>query len=934
MKQSQFKLNSIFAAMLVASTGQAFAAEADKDKEVEVIQVTGIFSSLSKATAIKRDASGVVDAISAEDIGKFPDTNLAESLQRITGVSIDRSNNEGNQVTVRGFGPSFNLVTLNGRQMPNSSVLSAGGNGVSRSFNFKEIAAETVSGVEVHKTGKAHISSGGVGATVNINTARPFDFGEFKAFASAKGVFDTSVEKGNTVTPEISGMVSQVFADGKFGVLFSASHSERHSRRDRIGTDGWVRNRGNRAQIDTSRISAENPDASFWTPWTAAVEVNDSERERQNAQLVLQAAPTDNIVATLDYTISRFEEVTNMNRMAFWFDSPFGEADENGTVWNPRDPDDELNFWAWQYYEKKENDSLGLNVEWQVTDALSLTLDYHDSTSHSNPNGQTAETLANLKNSKFDHDNNPDTPALGVDIGADFVGDIPTIYIDDSKLPGGGYAPENIVSDLYQQRGFEMENNIKQFNFSGKWENLNDGALTSINFGIQKTEYTIDTYRSGVFQFRSIPTSGLNINFVPRGDTGDQFSSINNSFPQIAEYSALDFIDIVTDAGLYAEPNIVVNGVSEDTVSAYLSFDFATEFNNMPVNLNVGVRYEDTDVTAYTIQEGLIGLNYRNLLELQPVFDGIAAPQNLDGQYSRILPNFDFSISPTDEIVARFSYSRTIGRPNIGSLFPGTNLTSPRPGDPFRASQGNPNLLPITSDNFDISFEYYFDDGSYVSAAYFKKFVENFIVTGTEDRQIFNVNGDVITDPSVNARAACPDGSSTPNPACLSQSGDPEITWEVSTPVNLQDRKVDGWELAAQYMFGDTGFGGQANYTIVDSDEKFDVFDFDQSSALNGLSDSANLVGFYEKDQLQVRLAYNWRDDFLQGIFDREPRYVEAYGQWDISVSYDINDEISVFVDGINLTDETTRTHGRFSNQLLSAEQYGPRYTVGIRGTW
>ena len=149
---------SIAAALATAATP---VVAQDSDETIEEVVVVGIRGSLTNSMNIKRNSAGVVDAISIEDIGKFPDTNLAESLQRITGVSIDRSNNEGNQVTVRGFGPNFNLVTLNGRQMPNSSALQSAG--VNRSFNFREIAAESVSGVEVYKTGKAHVSSGGIG---------------------------------------------------------------------------------------------------------------------------------------------------------------------------------------------------------------------------------------------------------------------------------------------------------------------------------------------------------------------------------------------------------------------------------------------------------------------------------------------------------------------------------------------------------------------------------------------------------------------------------------------------------------------------------------------------------------------------------------------------------------------------------------------------
>ena len=259
MSNAKFKLNAICMAMLVSSAN-VYAQQAsvnNDESDVEVINVTGIRSALSKSASIKQESSGVVDAISAEDIGKLPDTNLAESLQRISGVSIDRANNEGNKVTVRGFGPDFNLVTLNGRQMPNSSALQSAG--VSRSFNFREIASESVSGVSVFKTGKANVASGGIGATIDISTAKPFDYEGFKAFASAKGVYDTSVETGSNITPEISGMISQTFADGKFGVLLSASHSERDSGRDRVGTSsGWVRNRANPDGVDASAINATN----------------------------------------------------------------------------------------------------------------------------------------------------------------------------------------------------------------------------------------------------------------------------------------------------------------------------------------------------------------------------------------------------------------------------------------------------------------------------------------------------------------------------------------------------------------------------------------------------------------------------------------------------------------------------------------------------
>ncbi|MCL1143198.1 TonB-dependent receptor [Shewanella gaetbuli] len=917
MKNKTFKFNTIYCAMLVAASVGVQAEEAPATEEVEVIQVKGIRSALTKSAETKRYSNGVVDAITAEDIGKLPDTNLAESLQRIAGVSIDRANNEGNKVTVRGFGPEFNMVTLNGRQMPNSSALQSAG--VSRSFNFREIAAESVSGVNVYKTGNAEITSGGIGATIDINTARPFDYDGFTAFITGKGIYDTSVEKGDSVTPEISGMISQTFADDKVGFLLSLSHAERDSHADVVGTDGWVRNRS-RDNVDLSGIdTSRNPEQAIWTPWTAKTEHFDTERTRQNAQAVLQFQPINSVVATLDYTLSRLEETSYTNRSAFWFDNPSGTANANGTLWNPRDQDDELNFWAWEYYQQKENDSIGFNIEWQATDTLSFEVDIHDSTSKSNPDGQTAETLANLKNPSG-------SVAL---IGADFVGDIPSIIVDDSNVPGGAYNKDNIVSDLYQKRGYSMDNNIKQYRVAGTWENLSiDSSLTRINFGVMNTDYSVDTRLSEVFSFVDVPLTDLDLGFIPLGNTADQFPGANQLFPYISQYDVNQFIDIVKSEGKFAEPNIKTNGVNEETFAAYVSFDFDTEFHDMPVKMNVGVRYEDTDVTAYSVQNGIIAMNYRHAQELRPVYNDTATSEELTGSYTRILPNFDFNISVTDELMARFSYGRTLSRAGISAMFPATNVNA-RPGGPFNASQGNPNLLPITSDNFDLSFEWYSDDGSFASVGYFKKFVENFIGAGTENRTINDVNGQPLTDPSVNPRPGCPDSSDTPNPACLGQASDPEITWEVATPDNLQNREVDGWEFNAQYMFADSGFGVVANYTIVDSDESFDPYNFDQTIALTGLSDSGNLVAFYENYGFQARLAYNWRDEFLLAL-GNEPTFTEAYGQLDMSLSYDINDTVTVSLDGINLTDETVRRFGRFEEQLLSAEQYGPRFTFGV----
>ena len=220
---------SILLGTTVLAPVVAVAQESAND--LEVIQVRGMRSSIQESMGIKRDSAGVVDAISAEDIGKFPDTNLAESLQRITGISISRSNGEGSQITARGFGPDFNMVTLNGRAMPGAAIPGGGGTPNSRAFDFADLASESVRGVEVYKTGRASIATGGIGATVNIKTARPLDALEsgFTGSVGAKALMDTTNRVGDDVTPEVSGFFNFVDDDGIFGVSLSASVQERDS---------------------------------------------------------------------------------------------------------------------------------------------------------------------------------------------------------------------------------------------------------------------------------------------------------------------------------------------------------------------------------------------------------------------------------------------------------------------------------------------------------------------------------------------------------------------------------------------------------------------------------------------------------------------------------------------------------------------------------
>ena len=357
------------------------AAAADNLGE---IVVTGLRQSLVTNETIKRNSSGIVDAITAEDIGKFPDTNLAESIQRIPGVTIDRQNNEGSRVTVRGFGPEFNLVTLNGRSMPGN--LAPGGATATRSFDFENLSADGISGITVYKTGRADVPSGGIGSTINITTARPFDFNSMRATFSAKATDDTSSKVGAKVTPEFSGLFSDTFFDDRVGFLVNGSYSKRNSQEQDANINGWLQNQFAPGDPRVTS-SSTNPDGNNWAPRNEGWGVIDHQRERINGQAVLQFKPVDSLVATADYTYTFYKDMNQTHTFGAWFDygpNPTSAIiNSHGTVTNLVDTGSDDSYFASNDETMNQNGSAGFNLKWQASDTVTVEFDAHHSTADS-----------------------------------------------------------------------------------------------------------------------------------------------------------------------------------------------------------------------------------------------------------------------------------------------------------------------------------------------------------------------------------------------------------------------------------------------------------------------------------------------------------------------------------------------------------------------
>ncbi|MEE4219227.1 MAG: TonB-dependent receptor [Xanthomonadales bacterium] len=971
--------SSIALALGVVGIAPAMAQSSGSEEAsmMEEVTVTGVRRSLIDSAAIKRDADGVVDALSAEDIGKFPDTNLAEAMQRITGVSIDRggpggASGEGQRITVRGIGPDYNLVLLNGRQMPASSILDTAAS-TSRAFDFSNLAAEAVSGVDVYKTSMSNIPTGGIGATVNIRTARPLDVGDRTISVGAKGVYDQSAQDPKW-TPEISGIYSDVFADGTFGITLTGIYQDRElGYNQAAATSGWRSFRGDEVNWGTIPLpgapGSENitnrpgPDDIYSVPQNIFYGLNSVSRERINGQLTLQWRPVDSLTMTLDYTYSEMEVQTERSELSAWFN--FGASEsawEDGPAAAPllyREFYDgyptDVGAGGAKFGTKNENNSIGFNVEWIARDGLGFALDVHSSEAESG--------------AASPYGSNSVLGGVGYYRGttaADYSSDFPVLIME---TPNGQLDPSAMLTGGASFRNSYMKSEVEQLDLSGYWD-MND--TMTLDFGVTGTEVnnrsafsnvqydnwggigSADDYPDELWQIRDVRSAFSNISGSNNPDLFNQMFVWNwDQMIPIAEASR--------GQTLAASPDFTTDRrTKEETTSAYLQYRWNFDIGNMNANLRAGLRYEETEVTSEAlvpIAEQILwaGDNEYNIVFGDPDFT------QLDGKYDYILPNLDFSLEVMDGVIVRGSYSETIGRPGWGDIQGGQTLNSLVRVDGGSGQQGDPGLLPLESKNYDLSFEWYYGNGSYASVGYFFKDVSNYVgitqITDTpfslphpgqgdwvaeamaagnssaqDIRQyIFSTYGD---DPAVNITGTDSNGRFTGTIAGR-QGADPASTFDIQVPSNQQDAEIDGWELAVQHIFGDSGFGIIANYTIVDSDIQYDNFSIGDQFAIEGLSDSYNLVGFYDKNGWIARLAYNWRDAFLSGRFDGggnpNPLYTDEYGQLDGIVSYTMENGVTLFVEGFNLTDEYSRVFGRSELQTHFVTQLGRRYGVGAR---
>lgn len=814
---------SVAALSVVSFAVPAFAQTASDT--VEEVTVTGIRASLQAALETKRNSDSIVDAVTSEDVGKFPDKNVAESLQRIPGVTIQRGFGEGAAVSIRGTGQDLTLTTLNGQNVASTGwfVLEP----ARRSFNYELLPSELVGGLEVYKSTQADIAEGGVGGTVVVHTRKPLEMKEHNIFGSVEAI---SASDSSTVDPKASLLGTWKNDSETFGLIASAVYQKRELQRQ-----------GNEA---------------FWE-WGAGPVAFQQDRKRDAETLTLQFKPNDQLDVVVN-AINMKMAANNVN-YALWLT-------QGNTSWsgNPRTSDQLMNG---------ETAAKGpLNVGYYQARPREATMKsnvFDVDTTYKGDGFELHGQIGTTKSSggtDFEMVLEDGTGGTAIKGGSyDFFGGKQTWNIGD--LPGGyAYNPGSVTMGTGDQFNKTPKEDGEDYVQGDIKFDVDLGAVNAIKAGVKFTDHNTVSKRILFNQ-----AAGFNSKFSTVGQKATLDAGAGNyaiykvDIGPIVKAAKASIIGETEDMGSHQE-------LDETNQSAYVMANFADE----RIKGNVGVRYISSDVTS---------VYYANKLQKKE-----------DASYSIFLPSLNISYNLKDDLLLRVAAGRSAARPQYSYMYfnpspSGTNDETPN--NQFWVS-GNPGLKPYVSDQFDIGVEYYFAEKSLISATLFTKDVSNFISYSTKT----NVPNSEV--PFV--------GALKPN----------ELTWTVQTYTNGKQAKAEGLELQYQQDFGN-GFGGLVNYTYTDTSTDKDSF-ADMNDVLSDSSkQSYNVTGYFENETYSVRLAYNYRSEYmLREAGSYGNRLQDGFGTLDLSAVYNLNDNVSFKLDGNNLLSAKLKQFG--NNKHASPE--------------
>ena len=932
----------------MATSALAQTPPAPQETAVDEVVVTGFRRSLQAAIEVKRNENSIVDSISAEDIADFPDLNLAESLQRVPGVQIDRDGGEGRSINVRGLSSDFVRVRLNGLEaLATTGGRDQGRANRNRGFDFNVFASELFNSITVRKSQEATVNEGSLGATVDLQTARPFDY---QGFTFATGAQATYNDLSENTGPRATALISNRWLDGRLGALVSAAYSKRLTFEDGSSSvgfrvpadDGCIPTRV--AGAITSYVNSTRCYQSVGTITTAdgrtltGLAAQEAahfaahpriprygrityDRERLGVTGSIQFDVTDRTRLTLDSLYAKLDQTRNEEFLEII--SPAREAGVQGframdLVRGVIDNNATLISATFDDVDARSEQRIDVLSTEFTQNALNLTHDFTDSFRFRGLVGSSKAVGSNPQQTTVSFDRY-DVDGYSYDYSGDK--NVPAInYGFDVTNPASwALSSSSALGDasIIRLRPNRTENTYDTIEAEFTWD-INDTFTLRAGGSEKEFGFSVVEDRKAV---EAVPATALAL-LAQRGVTIDQYStrvtSLNRGsltlpggtpaswvIPDIKKLDALIGFscNCINEFGDFRVTPFAgeTRSVSETSKGAFLQVDFQTLLRDMPVRGNLGVRYVETEVNAV----GLLGTRVLNLTNT----------------YEDTLPALNVSIEPVSDLLIRFAAAKVMARPALNQLTPGGTVA--QGVSDVTLTVGNPFLDPIRATNYDLSVEWYPYDEALFSFALFHKSIDSFVQT-VRERLPFSETGfpnDIL-------------------PVGVLPSSDVIFTSSRNTPGG----DLDGFEITLQTPFNFLpesfrGFGGLFNYTQVESEVEYIV------SPTLGTTTRQPIVGqspkswsgtlYYEKGPFEARVSATYRDEYLIRVPGASNNDVEGKAEStniDMSMSYDIGDSLTVSFEGINLTDQYDERWINSQRQNnLNYEHTGREFVFGVR---
>lgn len=940
----QFQYTAI-AVAAVAVVQMAAAQEAKPQEPSNELVVTGFRAALAGALSKKKEESGVVDVIKAEDIGKFPDSNLAESLQRVPGVAIDREGGEGRTISVRGLNPEFTRVRINGME-----ALASWGNqdGPSRSrgFDFNIFASELFSEIMVRKTASADVDEGSLGATVDLRAARPFDFKAKNgpvAMVSSKAVYNSG---SGATTPRAAFLFSNTNEDKTVGFLLSGAYSKSKTYEAGFDTVRWADpknvNSGTGFKSDggtgANTVSTTDFSQNKYSPRFPRYGQFDNQQDRMGMTASLQVRPSQDTTVSLDMLYSKVDATRKENWLEAISFSRSGSAGLGGTsivpgsaVFDSKNNLVKGTFNGVDIRTESRLDELSstfsqptLNLEHYFNDDLKLNASLGRATNkYRNPVQVTTSLDAyNVQGYTIDFSGDNRRPAIGY--GNLDVTKFGSNNVCTSGAPCAlGFTKTTSDGDasLLRMRQMNVDNTIDNATVDLTWD-LNPGK-TKIMGGLSRKVFG---YKSTEFRRTDVATGKDNdvIPDVPGADYATMFSGFGTGLGMpagtptawmVPNYAALKTLWNFDGQSLEGLNNNSARGVTSEVKEVdngiYGMLDFKEKIEGMPIRGNVGVRYVKTNqtVTGYA-----------------KVGSAPAYTVTNNNNYSDVLPSLNLALTPMQDVVVRAAAAKVMARPGLSSLNPGGSVSSDT------LTSGNPFLKPMRAKSYDLGAEYYFGRNALIGVGLFQKDIDSYIQTLVTQ----STWADLGLDPTKYSATAKP--------------GD---TVYAKAPVNTPGGKLRGIELNYQQPFSflegiGKNFGALMSYTAVNSKIRYvtdpgkkgtdgtvtgTTYVVDDLLGMSPTTWAATL--YYEDASLSGRVSVTNRSGMVTIINPGNNNDIQGRNSFqtvDASLAYKWDKQLTLTLEGVNLTNARNDTFiGRDRDNVLRNTQTGRIVMVGAR---